>query len=157
MDSSTPPILRLPAELLTDILSLVVPHIYPHGWNAAFIKTPTLKSPFHAVRSTCRTFRWIVDDLPFWRDDNFDVTDIILFTPDRESDEPFNCYFLDVLLCDPHLRQCLGQKKGWLIWGLYVYRALTRQIPNFGQCVHRLELCEYVNRNQSVDDIADSF
>jgi hypothetical protein len=138
MDSSAPSILRLPVEILTDILSPVVHSVVPeeiYYYNGRAV--PLNKSPFHAVRSTCRTFRWIVDELPFWRDDELNFRRIDdRYRPRRSQ----SGHYVDVLLSDPHLCQCLHRKTGWDADNVSIFRVLVRHISHFGQCVRYLRL-----------------
>jgi hypothetical protein len=127
MHRSSPPILSLPVELLHSILSLVVPFIkHDQLYKLQYLQLK--ESPFHAVRSTCRIFRWIVDDFPFWRNDTFKLP----FTLNPE--------YLEVLISDPHLQQCLAQKTGWRAYSLHIVQILARHIPQFGRGVHYLQL-----------------
>jgi hypothetical protein len=133
MDSSLPAILRVPNEVLFEIISLVVPSIWPKSHHT--IPCPFLtNSPFHAIRSTCRIFRWTVDELPFWRADDFNIADVELFNRTPDS------YYVNVLISDPHVQQCLGRKTGWRIENAFIFRSLERHISHFGRCVRYLNL-----------------
>jgi hypothetical protein len=162
MDSSPPPIFRLPAEILYNILSVVVPSIYelypgPHGIN---------RSAFHAVRSTCRTFRSIVDELPFWREDTFNVGRLDHYFPKTKDHlprghAPHFPYHLDVLLSDPHLQQCLGRKTGWIVDSAQIFRTLARHISHFGKRVRYIKYDDdgtYLLEDEELwDDVPSSF
>jgi hypothetical protein len=160
MDSSRPSILTIPTEILTDILSIVVPSLWPPGLGREFNVTTKLnQSPFHTLRSTCRTFRWIVDDLPFWKGNNFDIGCIDKYYYDGARPFNFQMYsdsthYLEVLLSDPHLQQCLGRKTRWCLNFVNVFWILARTIPHFGQSVRHLHLSnEYFYARHSWDDI----
>jgi hypothetical protein len=161
MDSSTPLILRLPTEILSGILSIVVPSIQPERrFTVLDRKKRKLKnSPFHAVRSTCRTFRWIVDELPFWRDDKFSIDEINLFAQPhwKGRDRNLDAHNVDVLLSDPHLCHFLGRKTGWTFGDPFTFRALVRRIPHFGQCVRYLKLYTYHRGVDIYKTLPDSF
>lgn len=104
-----------------------------------------VESPFHCVRSTCRTFRQIVDQLPFWQDDRFDIASVEEFRPEGYwptlalglLERPV---YTAVLLSDPHLQQCLVRKTGWEAASPRVFETLALKIPSFGQCVRYLNL-----------------
>jgi hypothetical protein len=127
MDQNTPAILRLPVELLQRILLIVIPLI---KYNELYrLRYRLLEdSPFHTLRSTCRIFRWMVDDLPFWQSDTFRLP----FTLTTD--------YFEVLLSDSHLQQCLARKTGWSDCSLQVVQILKRHVPQFGQRVHYLRL-----------------
>jgi hypothetical protein len=140
MNPTPPPILRLPADLLSDILSLALTSVPPKHFYELFPhKFEPTDSPFHAIRSTCRAFRWTVDELLFWRNDTFS------FAHEFERDVSFgyvsaiNRYF-HVLLLDPHLRQSLARKSGWIAHYPSFFQKLVRNIPQFGQRVRYLQI-----------------
>jgi len=66
-------ILNLPNELLSEILSHVLPY-------KCIGLTPSTKkvsqSPFHSVRAVCRQFRVTVAELPFWCLPDFDILEL---------------------------------------------------------------------------------
>jgi hypothetical protein len=154
MDSPLPPVLHLPTEILSGILSLVVPSIWPERCCNRKLNN----SPLHATRSTCRTFRWIIDELPFWRDNEFNISQIDHFF-ERELGEAPDPLNVDTLLSDPHLRQCLGRKTGWYVADEFVFRALVRHIPHFGQHLRDLHLGAVFEEspNHIPDTLRDNF
>jgi hypothetical protein len=100
MDSSYPPILCLPTDLLSDILLLSLRSPTPkHLWAlypTAFEPTKSTaeyaqllydmvnahggkatESNFHTIRSTCRLFRRIADNFSFWKSDTFGFTNLL--------------------------------------------------------------------------------
>jgi hypothetical protein len=150
---SLPPILRLPAELLSEILSLVVPNINPpdlepRRWSDR--PSHITDSPFHCVRSSCRTFRWIVDELPFWNKDDCDIDDLWEWRPKDKGPshhtlqsgepEPSYCPYIGVVVSDPHLQQCLDRKKSWLVAHPPLFEQLRLSMPRFGLYVQLLQL-----------------
>jgi hypothetical protein len=140
MDSSTPPLLQLPFEILCCILAFAVPFENPVEWGY-FPPDRTLdNSPFHAVRSTCRKFRRIVDKLLAWSDDDVDIatmSGLQWFYLRNNTPMP---QYLDLLLSDPHLKECLSRKTGWCVDRAIIFRLLKQHIPRFGQCVRYLKL-----------------
>jgi hypothetical protein len=166
MDSSAPSILHLPVELLLKILSFTVPSIKPEGGMSS---PETLsQSPFHAVRSTCRDFRQLVNELPFWLDDDFNIAEIDHDFPTEErSQESYqrsdsdgiyedsiqefgeDTSRLKVLLSDRHLRQCLRRKTSWFCDSLDVLQTLQRYMPSFGNRVRQLK---FINEPPECDD-----
>jgi hypothetical protein len=166
METSPPHILCLPAEVLSIILSLAVPYICPFHRHTPVGRVTLVESPFHCVRSTCRTFRQIVDQLPFWQDDQFDIADIEQFRcepwwPTYDStytpglvEQPVATV---ALLSDPHLQQCLVRKTGWVAASPRVFETLAREIPSFGQGVRYLDLpngefCQWVHVTNTLRD-----
>jgi hypothetical protein len=169
MDSSPPSILNLPYEILHQILSFAVPSIKPEGGK----DQPEIlsQSPFHAVRSTCRTFRHVVDELPFWMHDDFNIAEINHSFPTEEealyqngSDSDESIYAdsenefgedmsrLKVLLSDRHLQGCLRGKMNWFCDSLDVLETLQQYIPRFGSQVRQLKL---LNEFESLDSFND--
>jgi hypothetical protein len=143
MDSATPPILRLPAELLFEILSLAVPSLLPEGFEPRTYLTSLKRSPFHSVRSTCRTFRLIVDELPFWNDNTFDIGEIEKFHRHRSTDEALSVWpsaKTQVLLSDANLPRCLSRKTGWRIANPVLFDTISQKVPEFGQYLRYLNL-----------------
>lgn len=108
--------------------------------GARFTLLPALgDSPFHAVRSTCRQFQQIVDKLLARSDDDVDVAtmcDLEYFYQRNNTPVP---QYVDVLLSDPHLRECLSRKTGWNVDAI-IFRLLKQHIPDFGQGVRYLKL-----------------
>jgi hypothetical protein len=172
MDSPPPSILHLPAELLIEILTLTVPSIKPLEEDAPVRKLS--ESPFHAVRSTCRTFRWIVNELPFWMDDDFNIAEInnygipeinnYFHSEDEESyhsgfDSDSDDYYgsgikyskdmsrVMVMLSDSHLRERLRGKTSWFCDGLDVLEPLQRYMPRFGSQVRQLRFHNDIDRH----------
>jgi hypothetical protein len=127
MEPSPPHILRVPAEILSSILSLAVVSIVPSGsrYLPNAFELTLAESPFHCVRSTCRTFRQIVDQLPFWKKDEFSIAEIEEFRR-KESHWVFDQALVgqpdgtDVLLSDPHLQQCLIRKR-WVAESPHIF------------------------------------
>lgn len=144
--ATLPPILQLPTEILTKIISPVVPSL--RSWEFELIglyPTSLAESPFHNVRATCRTFRWIVDELPFWIKDTFDISAIEHLRRDKDWDKFRYSAVLPsdntaVLLSDAHLRQCLSRKTGWYIASPPLFETISTAIPRFGQSLRCLYL-----------------
>jgi hypothetical protein len=68
--------------------SISRPNFFPKFSHSLFLPSSlkgmriyVRQSPLHAVRSTCKTFRRIVNELPFWMEDGFDITEINHFSP----------------------------------------------------------------------------
>src|SRR5947207_5786735 len=70
-------ILHLPNELLGEIFSHITP--FPFISKSLCRRFDFSKpSPVFSIRSTCRRFRAICNELDFWRDnDRFDLVDLI--------------------------------------------------------------------------------
>jgi hypothetical protein len=156
-------------ELLSEILALVVPDIsLPEIRMRRVWDRPSkiTESPFHCVRSSCRTFRWIVDELPFWHADDFNINQLFDWqhkaqphsvspsvdeTSDSSSRSPSSlsssssersvyCPYLGVVVSDPHLQPTLVRKKSWFVANAVLFEQLTHAIPGFGRRVQSLTL-----------------
>jgi len=159
-DASLPyPILLLPTELLIDILSFLLPPIcgqLSQPPNTALQAVP----PYQTVRHVCKTFRTIADQLPFWYEREFQF-EILRFHRipsliagfgfsyfsqrfSHYSYEPYHSLktasFVDVLLQDAHLVECLGRKKAWVFYSKEVFGAISRNIPGVHENTEWLHL-----------------
>ena len=141
-------ILLLPTELLIDILSFLLP---PICGQLSQPPNPPLEAvpPYQTVRHVCKTFRTIADQLPFWyeREFQFEILRFRRIPPliagfgfsyfsqrfSLYSYEPYHssktASFVDVLLQDAHLVECLGRKKAWAFYSKEVFGAISRNIP----------------------------
>jgi hypothetical protein len=141
--SSPAPILRLPLEILSSILLLAVPSIHRRGFPRCLSKLAD--SPFHSVRSTCRTFRWIVNELPFWNDKALRIghlADNVLCPESFTAQDWTDRYkrWLEVYLSDPHLQQCLSRKRDWYVRHGAEFGTLVLKVPEFGKRVRSLKV-----------------
>src|SRR5262249_41690164 len=105
-------ILNLPTEILRKIFSFLV-RVPPPNSKA------TLPCPqIFTIRSVCRKFRMVANELPFWCAGNVHFFDLI---PKRlhqyyNTEEDWNSYehhFLQLLYRDSHLVQCLERRSHW--------------------------------------------
>jgi hypothetical protein len=108
--------MRLPTEILTEIFNCLLPP-YPHP-------NPTYTTPWSpienilAIRSTCRSFRTIANNLPFWYDDRYNSIHFIPTEKDGRNvsnyvSEIYHFKFLKTLFNDAQLVQCLSRRKTW--------------------------------------------
>ena len=149
-----PLILRLPFDVLSIILSIVVSS-FEGDFEAADegngqandevgetgqeepknnSATGFRKDPLLDVRSTCRTFRQIADQLPFWYVDDFNIAAL----PPRLFPQPST--FVEVLLADQHLQACLSRKRNWFFSDPGVFEIVAQKVPQFGENVQSLTL-----------------
>ena len=87
------------------------------------------------IRSTCRRFRAISNELAFWYNEDFDLLDLILH---REWYDPIEVHedcqaFLKVLLSDEHLVQCLARRSNWLFRNLIGFQTVMELVPSFSR------------------------
>ena len=117
-------VLKLPYELIFQILSLALPR-------------PAPPRPVHAVRSVCKAFRFIANQLPFWLEENF--TFEALTRPYRANRGSVS-EFIQIMLQDAHLVECLNRKKSWKICCPDEFDTLYRNIPSLPDVIERLRL-----------------
>ena len=124
-------ILKLPYELIFNILSLVLPTRAP-------------PKSVHAVRSVCKAFRFVANQLPFWLEENFMFQ--ALTRPYRANPGSIS-EFIEFMLQDAHLVECLNRKKSWKICGPDEFDALYRNLPSLPDITERLRLASPPFRN----------
>lgn len=132
-------IMTLPNELLRQILSLVlaqpehptfcVPHLIDDALNSA-------PAPALTIRSVCRRFRAIANELPFWYAGEFDLLNLLPEFRAPNSDEKF----LQALFTDNHLVECLQRKTKWKFRNLPNFLVIMERVPSFQQCVTTVTL-----------------
>ena len=114
-------ILTLPNELLYNILSLVLP-------------SASLNLPVLTVRSVCKTFRLIADQLPFWYEEDFHFHNI-----DRHLCLRRTPSFVETLLKDPHLVECLSRKTSWSVHSIDLFDVLLDNLPRMATNTTKLD------------------
>jgi hypothetical protein len=117
-------ILSLPNEILAPIFEYVIP-LYTKSISNGF---PPFSAEDHegineifTLRSVCCTFRAIVNELPFWCDEKFDLLDLVSSRKFREKNNRWfrlvigysQGLFLETLLADKHLRERLSNRRTW--------------------------------------------
>ena len=134
--------MNLPNELLREILSFVLaqpehPVCYgyhrPHLIDHALISAP---APALTIRSVCRRFRAIANELPFWYAGHFDLLNLLPEFRSPNSDEKF----LQALFTDNHLVECLRRKTEWEFRNLPNFLVVMERVPSFQQCVTTVTL-----------------
>src|SRR5271154_4380580 len=150
--SQTSSLLKVPTEVLHQILSYVLAKPYYHFddedddsdydddddfddreiTNEEFNRYDNRKvrnSPVLTIRSVCQAFRSIAAELPFWwEDEKFDL--ICSLKPTANSDVE-EAKFLSTLLEDPRIIQALARRKHWLIHGVPSLVLIMEKIPSF--------------------------
>ena len=142
--SRGPPILRIPDEVLLEILSYVLePHngssmdchfFVDHGPDYRCYRS----SVVFTLRWTCRKIRRVVARLPFWYNNLFDPLD--LFRPPDRVDEAREAQFLNILLADDSLRTSLGNKRQWHFRDLGTLLAVIENVPAFRENATQVEM-----------------
>jgi hypothetical protein len=137
-------ILRLPPELLSKILSYILPTSFLHSrWDDDFL--PSLKT-LGVIRSTCRTIRSVADNLPFWYDGDFQM-ELLHPSPSLARREDLVPY-VEGMLADSHLKECFSRRKRrWRICSVSdidhlrapMYEMLTRTVPGFQENAESLK------------------
>jgi|SRR5271170_6644118 len=124
-------IMNLPAEILMMIFDFFTPRVIIHPetrgqcWCVLF-----------SLRSTCRRFRALVNELPIWFDSNFKLVEVI---PGRRSwftndgPEEYDAGFLRLLFQDQHLVQCLERRTSWHFKNLESLVAVIERVPSFSR------------------------
>jgi hypothetical protein len=124
----TCPILNLPNEILNETFK--------------YIRTPiTVQrcvgeghfSEIFGIRSVCRRFRAVSNEMSFWYDEDFDLLDLI---PDRPWFDPADVHrdcqaFLKVLFSDKHLVQSLARRSIWRFENLISFQSVMELVPSF--------------------------
>jgi hypothetical protein len=143
----TPSILRLPNELLREILSYVLanPAFRPplNDSYDGFRESRICDSPVLAVRAVCHTFRIIADEMPFWYNKNFKLLSLIPYT----SVENEEC-FLDSLLTDRYLVHMLRLRTHWEFRSLGAILTIVREIPSFFENTTSISLPSFRHRQR---------
>lgn len=118
----------LPEELLYEILYYVLE-------NSEYMVRVPRRSPILIIRSVCRTFRIIADELPFWYQDDFDFLSLLPRTRIRQGEN-----FLKDLFIDHHLVKCLEWKKHWYFQSIGALRAVIEGVYSFQKNVISIKL-----------------
>lgn len=125
MDAAPRHILALPFELLSRIILLALP----------LEQVNELKTvPLMRIRSVCRRFRMVANQLPIWFDDS-------------EGDEDFDrlpyawaALFVQLLLQDQQLLECLERKTEWKVDSQPVFEILCQYVASFSGNARQLRL-----------------
>jgi hypothetical protein len=89
------------------------------------------RSDLFAVRSTCRAFRFIANELLFWVDDDFRVVETIPRRLSSFEDDSFDATFLELILSDRHLLASLAKRKVWHFKNITTLRVVLLKVPSF--------------------------
>jgi hypothetical protein len=110
-------ILSIPNEVLSRIFEYVGPFYTVSNRFLPFSAKDHNEryNEIFPLRSVCRTFRAIVNELPFWCNEDLDLINLV--SPKVfEKNSTFNVsphFFLKVLLADKHLRHQLSKRRSW--------------------------------------------
>src|SRR5271154_2715851 len=152
--SQTSSLLKVPTEVLHQILSYVLAKPYYHFddedddsdydddddfddreiTNEEFNRYDNRQvrnSPVLTIRSVCQIFRSIAAELPFWwEDEKFDL--LCSLKPASKSDVE-EAKFLSVLFEDPRIPQSLTKRKHWHIHDVPCLVLIMEKIPSFSE------------------------
>lgn len=157
-------ILRLPNELLGEIFSYITP--FPVMSNSFCRRFDFSKpSPVFSIRSTCRRFRAVCNELDFWRDDDrFDLVDLIhrsrvesssqgelVCNPQFDLKSQYE-HFFSTLLADEHLLQCLQRKSYWRFNSLLSLLTTIQCIPQFREREISVTLADHFGDEESAEN-----
>jgi len=93
-------------------------------------------------RATCRRFRSLVNELPFWFVDNVNLMEMIpLYPPHYLSNWADTVKFLVILFQDKHLVQCLERRTSWNFKDVPSLQLVLDCIPSFKTRTRSLNLC----------------
>jgi hypothetical protein len=143
-------ILSLPPEVLIKILSFILPsgflqHCYG-DMSLGFLKT------LGAIRSICRTIRSVADNLPFWYDEDFEW----LYPGSYYRNRKAGLQYLEVMLADSHLRDCLSRRKrDWCVasYNPATLEILMRTMPGFKENAESLKEVVYETGTDGLDHL----
>jgi hypothetical protein len=126
MDPAPCHILTLPFELLSRIILDALP-VEPVN----DLKTV----PLMRIRSVCRRFRMVANQLPIWFDDSEEDEDL-----DRLPCDAWVASFVQLLLQDQHLLECLERKTEWKACSQPVFEILCQYVASFSGNAKQLRL-----------------
>jgi hypothetical protein len=121
--------MELPNEILMLIFDLFAPVVVIHPETCG-----SIPSEIFGLRSTCRRFRALVNELPFWFDPNFKVVEVIPPRQQWSTDldwEGYDAGFLRLIFQDRHLVQCLARRTRWHFKNLQTLRVVIDCVPSF--------------------------
>ena len=113
------PIMKLPSEILLEIFMYFDPSgdkpRYSRGLPMVFL-----------IRMVCRWFRIIANEMPFWCDKDFNLVDLMPRSILRLGEYRF----LQVLLRDQELVQCLTRRQVWRFRSRGALRVVIDLVPS---------------------------
>src|SRR5271154_3936080 len=136
---STAYINRLPNEILSMIFEIVYEDDEPYGERFY----PPLRSGSVAsilvLRWVSRRFRFIVNDLDFWRSCDFDLMQLI----ELPNPTPFrNAQFVGTLLKDEGIVFALSPRSSWVFLNLDTFFTTLINVPEMRQNTRNIEFTE---------------
>jgi hypothetical protein len=148
----TCPILNLPNEILNETFS----YIHTPIASRHYVGEGRFSEIF-GIRSVCRRFRAVSNELSFWYDENFDLLDLI---PNRKWHDYVKLHrdceaFLKVLLSDNHLVQSLARRSSWHFENLISLRSVMEFVPSFFQNTTTIVLLSDFTRDEEREDAGE--
>jgi F-box-like len=138
---TSPPILELPNEILSMILScfMISATASLNTWGC---RDRHGRHPILVLRNVCRRFRAVANGLEFWYDDDFEIHTLISLNMFSRSSSPAEVQrqtkFLTSLLTDVHLVDCLERRKSWTFYSFPLFLLVLDLLPLFRQTVTML-------------------
>src|SRR5271170_2131457 len=124
---------RLPNEVLHVILSFVATDLYNIS-NSFRVRSSsrmfTNVRSIIGVRWVSRRFRTIANELAFWNDDHFDITEFIKL---NQWEPRLQARHIRKLFHDDHLVSRLSRKRGWRFSTVDTFFAIVMSIPELPQ------------------------
>lgn len=139
------PLLGVPNELLTEIFENL---LHFSDWNESTDHNDSVAFVVFSIRSVCRRFRAVVNEMNFWHADDFQF---VCLMPLDEIDEMGSqeSRLRDVvelfhdLTDDQHLVQCLAHKSMWTFSDSRMLKAVMQRIPTFRQTTTDVTLDDF--------------
>jgi hypothetical protein len=137
LQNTDPPILSVPNELLTEIFENLL--IFS-DWDESTDHNDSVAFVVFSIRSVCCRFRAVVNEMNFWRAEDFQFACLL---PLDEIDEigSQGSRLRDVvdlfhdLTDDQHLVQCLAHRSMWTFSDSRMLKAVMQRIPLFRQTI----------------------
>jgi hypothetical protein len=120
--------MQLPNELLREIFSyLIVSPGFSHTIKDSY------RRDFFTLRSVCRTFRALVNELDFWWDEEFELVALLPYDHKLYSAEIELRHgnFLTELLEDRQLIEWLGRRPSWRFTNMTSFRTVYTLVHSF--------------------------
>jgi F-box domain len=129
-----PSLIDFPNEILAEIFNYL--NVYDANERVSYYRNGKAveTAQIIALRSVCRLFRYLVNMMPFWQDNDLEFRNLMVPTRlansqvGRDSREE---QFITVMLTDKHLVTRFAKKKVWKFYNLAALKALMRGLPTF--------------------------
>jgi hypothetical protein len=134
------PILSLPNEVLHEILEYVVVPLFPYRFDS--FSPHSHFNRISRIRTVCRRFRAIANELSFWYKEDLDLVNLISlcknldrlrFNPWAGAGDILHAHkeFLDTIFTDRHLVRVLARRSTWHFDSLVSFQSIKELVPSF--------------------------